>query len=103
MRPRPAANGPRLSSSNSRWSPSVGMATLLRDEARANERHEPEQAVGGKQHDGEEDAADHEVEALAKAGDQVDGEVLRQHEDDRADEGADRMLHAAEHGDDEDV
>src|SRR6478609_4659827 len=62
---------------------------------------EAQQTVGGKQHDREEDPADHEIEALAV--DQVDGEVLQQHEHDRADEGADRMLHAAEHGDDEDV
>ena len=46
-----------------------------------------QQSVGGEQHDGEEDAADHEVEAFAV--DQVDGEVLQQHEDDRADERAD--------------
>src|SRR5947207_1732205 len=57
--------------------------------------------VGGKQDDREEDAADDEVEAFAV--DEIDGEVLQQHEHDRADEGADRVLHAAEHGDDEDV
>ena len=68
---------------------------------RARSGPQAEQAVGGKQHDGEEHAADDEVEALAV--DQVDREGLQQHEHDRAEEGADRVPHAAEHGDDEDV
>ena len=43
-----------------------------------------EQPVGRKQHDRQEHDADHEVEALA--GDDVDGEVLHEHEEDGADE-----------------
>jgi hypothetical protein len=56
---------------------------------------------GGKQDDGEEHAADHEVEALAI--DDVDGEGLQEHEDDGAEKCAERVLHAAEDGDDQDV
>src|SRR5262245_47920593 len=70
---------------------------LVRSEARAELRPQSEQAIRGKQHDGEEHATDHEVEALAV--DQVDREGLQQHEHDRAEEGTDRMPHTAEHGD----
>src|SRR5580693_5855398 len=60
-----------------------------------------EQPVGRKQHDRQEHDADHEVEALAR--DDVDGEILHQHEDDGANERADRMAHAAQHGEHQNV
>src|SRR3546814_1290569 len=60
-----------------------------------------EKSVRREQHDQQEGQADHRVEALAV--DQVDGEVLQQDESDGADEGADRMAQAADHGDDQDV
>src|SRR5690606_32577487 len=60
-----------------------------------------EQAVGRYRENQEKDCADHEVEALAV--DQVDREVLQQHEQQRAQEGARRVAHAADDGDDEDV
>ena len=61
-------------------------------EARARLRPQSEQAVGGTQHDGEEHAADDEVEAFAV--DQVDGEGLQQQEAEReqdAEEHEDRL------------
>src|SRR5438128_4574963 len=103
MRPWPqprASCGPRYSVSSSLQSPWwVGGRTAA--QARAKLRPDADQAVGGKKDDGEEHAADHEVEAFAA--DQVDREVLQQDEYDGADEGTDRAVHAAEHGDDQDV
>src|ERR1700712_4290213 len=78
--------------------PRLGTSTR---QAAAQVLPQAQQAVGGEQDDREEAPADHKIEAFAI--DQVDGEVLQKHEDHGADECADRVLHAAEHGDDEDV
>src|SRR5262245_17264798 len=60
-----------------------------------------EQPIGREQHDDEEHGADQQVEPLPA--DQIDREVLDQHEHDRAHERPDRMPHASEHRDDQDV
>src|SRR5262245_61171449 len=60
-----------------------------------------EQTVGREQHDDQEHGADQQVEAFPP--DQIDGEVLDQHEHDGSDERPDGMSHAAEHCDDQDV
>src|SRR5215467_12422528 len=62
---------------------------------------EAEEPVGRDQHDDQESQADERVEALRI--DQVDGEVAQQHEERRADEGADGVAQAPQHGDHEDV
>src|SRR5690349_4289166 len=63
-------------------------------------------AVGRPEHDGEEAEPDQQAEAVAvepEPDQEVECEGAQQHEDQRADEGADRAGDASDHGDDQHV
>src|SRR5215216_2547252 len=67
---------------------------------------EPDHAVGGPEHDGEEAEADQKPEAIAvepELDEEVESKGAQHDEDESADEGANRPRNAADHGNDQDV